>query len=86
MRANEGDQVLAASGSTALILQVLGADGSPPYVVKWDGTGHISMIVPDQYSQVVPKEERVVPFARRGRAAHVTRAESPVLAERSALP
>jgi hypothetical protein len=56
MRANEGDQVLAASGSTALILQVLGADGSPPYVVRWDGTGHISMIVPDQYSQVVPRD------------------------------
>jgi hypothetical protein len=57
MRANEGDQLLAGSGSTALIMQVLGLDGHPPYVVKWDRTGHISMIVPDQYSRVVPKDQ-----------------------------
>lgn len=56
MRANEGDQLLAGSGGTALILRVLGVDGHPPYVVRWDRTGHISMIVPDQYTRVVPKD------------------------------
>jgi hypothetical protein len=55
MHANKGDQLLAGSGSRALILQVLGLDGHPPYVVKWERTGHIAMILPDQYSRVVPK-------------------------------
>ncbi len=56
MRAETGDQLLAGSGATALILQVLGRDGQPPYVVKWEHTGHIAMIVPDQYTRVIPKD------------------------------
>ena len=57
MHANEGDQLRAGSGGTAMILQVLGQDGQPPYVVRWDQTGHIAMTVPDQYSRVVAKAE-----------------------------
>lgn len=56
MHANEGDQLRSGSG-TALILRVLGLQGQPPYVVRWDRTGHISMIIPDQYSRVVPRPD-----------------------------
>jgi hypothetical protein len=29
-------------------------DGHPPYVVRWQDDGHISMIFPDQYARVIP--------------------------------
>jgi Domain of unknown function (DUF1918) len=54
MMAKAGDQLLTASGSTALILDVVGADGHPPYIVKWTRSGHIAMFSPDQYTRVVP--------------------------------
>lgn len=56
MRARVGDQLLTGSGSTGLILRVLGADGHPPYVVKWRCGDHIAMVVPDQYARVIPAE------------------------------
>ncbi|HUC58833.1 MAG TPA: DUF1918 domain-containing protein [Streptosporangiaceae bacterium] len=54
MMARAGDQLLTASGSTALILDVVGADGHPPYIVKWVRSGHIAMVDPDQYTRVIP--------------------------------
>jgi hypothetical protein len=35
------------------------ADGSPPYIIKWLKDGHIAMVLPDQYSRIVPAEETV---------------------------
>jgi|HubBroStandDraft_1064217.scaffolds.fasta_scaffold16364_4 hypothetical protein len=52
MKAKPGDTLLAGSGSTGLIVKVLGADGQPPYVVKWLPGGHIAMVDPDQYARV----------------------------------
>jgi hypothetical protein len=56
MRANIGD-VLVAAGSESrigLIIGVVGQDGAPPYVVKWQSDGHIAMVTPDPYSRIVP--------------------------------
>ena len=56
MRAQAGDRLLAASGgsSVGLIVEVLGEDGQPPYVVKWLRSGHLAMVVPDQYARIMP--------------------------------
>jgi hypothetical protein len=56
MRAKAGDQLLAGSGSRALILDVLGSDGQPPYVVKWLRSDHIAMVFPDQYARIKPTD------------------------------
>jgi hypothetical protein len=55
MRAQVGDRLLAAAGSSVgLIVDVLGDDGQPPYVVKWLRTGHIAMVFPDPYARIIP--------------------------------
>ena len=28
------------------ILEVHGADGAPPYLIRWDGTGHEALVYP----------------------------------------
>jgi hypothetical protein len=53
MKAKIGDTLVAGSGCTGLIINVLGAEGQPPYVVKWLPGGHIAMVVPDQYAWVI---------------------------------
>ena len=53
MRAQVGDQLLAESGNTGLILEVLGHDGHPPYVVRWHRSGHIAMVSPGQYARII---------------------------------
>ena len=58
MMAKPGDQLLTASGSTALILEVVGTDGHPPYIVRWVRSGHIAMVTPDQYARVIPDVPR----------------------------
>jgi hypothetical protein len=54
MRARAGDTLVAGSGGTALIVDVLGTDGHPPYIVKWLHGGNIAMVDPDPYARVVP--------------------------------
>lgn len=54
--AKPGDKLLAGSGAVAVILNALGADGRPPYVVKWLPAGNIAMVVPDPYARVVPAD------------------------------
>ena len=60
MRAKAGDKLLAGSGLVAVILDVLGADGHPPFIVKWLAGGNIAMVVPDPYARVIPAEN-VIP-------------------------
>jgi hypothetical protein len=63
MRANIGD-VLVVAGSesrTGLIIDVIGHDGAPPYVVKWRSDGHIAMVTPDAYSRIVPSSDGTPP-------------------------
>ena len=59
MRATAGDILRTGSGTTALIVTVLGPDGQPPYVVKWASDGHIAMVNPDQYARIVPAGDDV---------------------------
>lgn len=39
---------------TGLVIRVLGQDGAPPYVIKWQSDGHIAMVTPGEYSRIVP--------------------------------
>lgn len=54
MRARQGDKLVAGSGSIALIVNVVGADGHPPYIVKWVRGGNIAMVDPDPDARVIP--------------------------------
>ena len=53
MRARIGDR-LVGEDRVGEVVGVLSADGSPPYVIKWLKDGHIAMVLPDQYSRIVP--------------------------------
>lgn len=52
LRATPGDRLVIKSHHTgelerdAEILEVLGEDGSPPYVVRWSDDGHVSETFP----------------------------------------
>jgi uncharacterized protein DUF1918 len=56
MRATPGDRLIidADSGRIGEIIGVPHADGSPPYVVKWQRSGHIALVSPDSYAVLVP--------------------------------
>jgi hypothetical protein len=56
MLAKVGDRIVIEGdhARTALILAVPHADGSPPYVVRWLATGHIAMVSPGEFSQIIP--------------------------------
>ena len=56
MRAKAGDRLLAGSGSIAIIIEVLGADGHPPYIVRWLAGGNVAMVDPDPYARVLPTD------------------------------
>jgi hypothetical protein len=59
LRAQPGDRLLIRSHHTgeperdAEILEVLGEDGAPPFVVRWEDDGHVSRLYPgtDAYVQ-----------------------------------
>jgi hypothetical protein len=56
MRARVGDMLVVRAAETpaGLIIGIVGEKGTPPYVVKWLGDGHIAMVTPDQYSRIRP--------------------------------
>lgn len=55
MRASVGDVLVlpGSDGRTGVVIAVVGEDGAPPYVIKWQRDGHIAMVTPDQYSRIV---------------------------------
>jgi hypothetical protein len=59
MRANVGDLLVVPGRErrTGLVIRVVGQDGAPPYVVKWQGDGHIAMVTPGPYARIVPRSE-----------------------------
>jgi len=61
MHASVGDRLLAGPGpaQAGVIIGVPKDDGQPPYIVRWQGDGHISMIFPDQYARVIPASHPV---------------------------
>jgi hypothetical protein len=63
MRANVGDLLIVAGSQsrTGLIIEIVGRDGAPPYVIKWMSDGHIAMVTPDPYSRIVPSPDGIPP-------------------------
>lgn len=73
MRATVGDRLVVQSAHTdgpvrdGEILEVHGADGAPPYLVRWADSGHESLVVPGSDSFVEhfehdrPDEDTVSP-------------------------
>lgn len=55
MYAQTGDMLIVDGDSrrVGLIVQVPHADGTPPYVVRWQATGHIAMVSPGQFARVI---------------------------------
>jgi len=59
LRAEAGDRLIIRAHHTGEaehdgeILEVLGEDGTPPYVVRWEDDGHVSRLYPgtDAYVQ-----------------------------------
>jgi hypothetical protein len=78
MKAQVGDW-LVTKGTTidmseqrGLITEVHSVDGSPPYVVRWLGDGHIATVFPGPDSMIVTPEEQAAADERvRARATSV---------------
>jgi hypothetical protein len=58
MRAHVGDRLVVGPDRVGIVVGVPAPDGSPPYIIKWQKDGHIAMVLPDQYSRIVPARER----------------------------
>jgi hypothetical protein len=58
MGAAPGDRlgIDASSGRVGEVIGVPHADGSPPYVIKWQRSGHIALVSPDSYAMLIPAE------------------------------
>lgn len=56
MYAHVGDRLLVEGDSarTGLIIGVPHADGSPPYIVRWQANGQIAMVFPGEFARVIP--------------------------------
>ena len=59
MRARVGDRLVVGTDRIGEVVGVPSADGSPPYIIKWLRDGHIAMVLPDQYSRIVPAKDAV---------------------------
>jgi hypothetical protein len=64
MKANVGDW-LVCKGTTVersdhrgLIIEVRSADGSPPFVVRWEGSDHVATVYPGPDAIVVTQAEQ----------------------------
>lgn len=60
MRAQVGDRLVVGTDRIGEVVGVPSADGSPPYIIKWLKDGHIAMVLPDQYSRIVPAGRTLV--------------------------
>ncbi|MGB8208032.1 MAG: DUF1918 domain-containing protein [Mycobacterium sp.] len=78
MNANVGDW-LVVKGRTneqaeqrGIITELRAADGSPPYMVRWLGTGHEALVFPGPDAVVVaPAEQQAADERARSRFASV---------------
>jgi hypothetical protein len=54
--AQVGDRLILEGdpARTGIIIGLAHEDGSPPYVVKWQSSGHIAMVSPGPYARVIP--------------------------------
>jgi hypothetical protein len=52
MRAHSGDQVVVKGHRIGMpdrkgeVLEARGSDGSPPFLVRWDDSGHVTLLFP----------------------------------------
>jgi hypothetical protein len=55
MKADVGDRLVQDGDPdrVGLIIGLRNADGSPPYVVRWLRGGHIALVFPGPYTQIV---------------------------------
>lgn len=49
----------------AEILEVRGPDGGPPYLVRWDDSGHVSLIFPSSDSSIEDLHTRIEKSVRQ---------------------
>ncbi|WP_425954844.1 dsRBD fold-containing protein [Xylanimonas sp. McL0601] len=74
MRATVGDRIVRASGHVdgavrdGLITEVRGADGAPPYTVRWSDTGDESLVFPGGDCLVEPGGEAAHPAVAHPRS------------------
>ena len=68
MRVQVGDRLVVDCDRIGIVVGVPADDGSPPYIIKWLKDGHIAMVLPDQYSRIVPAGEPVAPGQALGAA------------------
>ena len=54
MRAQVGDRLVVGADRVGIVVAVPAKDGSPPYIIRWQKDGHIAMVLPDQYSRIIP--------------------------------
>ena len=74
LRAEPGDRLIIHAHHTGEterdgeILEVLGDDGAPPYVVRWEDDGHVSRLYPgtDAYVQHLHDGEATAERGQRG--------------------
>lgn len=58
MNAAVGDQILIVSNildrpiREGVVLEVRGAGGEPPYVVRWSDDGHVSLVFPGSDARI----------------------------------
>ncbi len=56
MKAEVGDRLVTEDPDgqrECLIISLQGADGAPPYVVRWLADGHIALVFPGPYMRLV---------------------------------
>ncbi len=56
MKACIGDRLVVDGDANrvGLVIGVQHQAGTPPYVIKWLGDGHIALVFPGPYSRIVP--------------------------------
>ena len=56
MKAVPGDRLIIDGDPSRVgeVIAVPHRDGSPPYVVGWMRSGHITLVSPDSYSSIIP--------------------------------
>jgi hypothetical protein len=76
MKAQVGDWLVIKGTTVArpdqrgLITEVRSADGSPPYVVRWQATSHVATVFPGPDALVVTSEELEIADARTRARTH----------------
>ena len=67
MRAQVGDRLVVGADRVGIVVAVPAKDGSPPYIIKWQKDGHIAMVLPDQYSRIIPAGQPAVSEPKAGK-------------------